>query len=238
MSNNLIGVARRWTQLGDADPMWAALTDAGRGGTWDAQDFLRTGRREIEAVLALLTRRGITPKTGTALDFGCGPGRLSAGLAAAGFARVIGVDVSATMLAKAREIVDDDRCEFVHDEGTALASVADDSIDLVYSCRVLQHMPPALAHGYIRHFLRVATPGGVVVFQLPAAPAGLVGGAMKALPAPVLDRLRAGMQMHGTAPAEVTRVIAEAGGVTVSVEEDASAGPRWRSHLYVVRAEN
>ena len=52
-----------------------------------------------------------------------------------------------------------------------------------------------------------------------------------------LDRVRAGMQMHGTAPAAVTRVVAAAGGVTVSIEEDASAGPRWRSHLYVVRAE-
>ena len=237
MSNSILGVARRWTQLGDTDPMWAALTDANRGGRWDPADFLRTGRREIAAMLTLLSRRGITPKTGTALDFGCGPGRLSAGLAAAGFARVIGVDVSPTMLAKAREIVDDERCEFVHDEGTELASVADDSIDLVYCCRVLQHMPTELSHGYIRHFLRVAAPGGIVVFQLPAEPIGLVGGAMKALPGPVLDRLRAGMEMHGTPAAAVTRLIAEAGGVTVSVEEDRSAGPRWRSHLYVVRAE-
>jgi ubiquinone/menaquinone biosynthesis C-methylase UbiE len=100
------------------------------------------------------------PKTGTALDFGCGPGRLSAGLAAAGFSRVVGVDVSTTMFAKAREIVDDDRCEFVHDDGTELATVADDSIDLVYSCRVLQHMPPELALGYVRHFLRVAATRG------------------------------------------------------------------------------
>jgi SAM-dependent methyltransferase len=238
MSNSLIGgVARRWTQLGDTDPMWAALTNAGKGGRWDAADFLRTGREEIQDVLALLGRRGITPKLGTALDFGCGPGRLTAGLAAAGFGRAIGVDVSATMLAKAREIVDDERCEFVHDEGTELASVADDSVDLVYSCRVLQHMPRELAHGYIRHFLRVAAPGAVVVFQIPAEPAGLVGGAMRVLPEPALDRLRAGMQMHGTPAAAVTRVIAEAGGVTVSVEEDNSAGPRWRSYLYVVRAD-
>src|SRR4051812_29590259 len=107
--------------------MWAALTDAGRGGRWDAAELLPTGRREIEAMLALLDRRGIAPKTGTALDFGCGPGRLTAGLAAAGFSRAIGVDVSPTMLAKAREIVDDERCEFVHDSGPELATVADDS---------------------------------------------------------------------------------------------------------------
>ncbi|HZG89000.1 MAG TPA: class I SAM-dependent methyltransferase [Pseudonocardia sp.] len=237
MANSLTGVTSRWTQLGDTDPMWAALTDSGKGGRWDPADFLRTGRAEIDAMLALLTRRGVTPKTGTALDFGCGPGRLTAGLAAAGFARAIGVDVSPTMLAKAREIVTDERCEFVQDDGTELATVADDSVDLVYSCRVLQHMPPALSHGYIRHFLRVAAPGGIVVFQLPAVPAGVVGGAMRALPGPVLNRLRAGMQMHGTPADAVTRLVAEAGGVTVSVEPDTSAGPRWHSYLYVVRAE-
>jgi hypothetical protein len=97
-------------------------------------------------------------------------------------------------------------------------------------------MPPELALGYVRHFLRVAAPGGVVAFQLPVAPTGVAGGVMRALPGPLLDRLRAGMQMHGTDPAVVTRTVAEAGGVTVSVEEDGSAGPRWRSLLYVVRA--
>jgi SAM-dependent methyltransferase len=233
----LAGVARRWTRLGVADPLWAALTDSGRGGRWNAVEFLNTGRREVDAVLALLTRRGVSPKPGTALDFGCGPGRLTAGLAAAGFGRAIGVDVSPTMLAKARELVDDERCEFVHDQSTDLATIPDESVDLVYSARVLQHLPPALAHGYIRHFVRVAVPGGLVVFQLPAGPVGPLAFWVRVLPAQLVDRLRAGMQMHGTPPAAVTRIVADAGGVTVSVEEDRSAGPRWRSHLYVVRAD-
>jgi SAM-dependent methyltransferase len=236
VSSSLIaGVIRRWTRLGLADPLWAALTDTGRG-RWDPVEFLRTGRREATALLELLARRGIAPKPGTALDFGCGPGRVTAGLAAAGFGRAIGVDVSPGMLAKARELVDDDRCEFVHDAGTELASIPDESVDLVYCSRVLQHLPPSLAHGYIRHFLRVAVPGGVVAFQLPRGPVGPAGAVMRALPATALDRLRAGMQMHGADPAAVTRTVAGAGGVTVSIEEDASAGPRWRSHLYLVRA--
>lgn len=239
MGSQLTDVARRWTELGDEDPMWAALTDEGKGGRWDVEEFLRTGRREVDAVLALLARRGVSPTLGTALDFGCGPGRLTAGLAAAGFARAIGVDVSPTMLAKAREIVTDERCEFLLNEGTDLASVPSGTVDLVYTCRVLQHMPTALSHGYIREFLRVAAPGGLVVFQIPAEPAGgPVGKVLKVLPAGVLNRLRQGMQMHGTPPAAITRLIAEAGGVTVSVEEDASAGPRWRSHLYVARAKS
>lgn len=238
MSRPLSDVVHRWTELGGTDPLWAALTDGASGGRWDVEEFLRTGRREIDAVLALLARRGVTPPMGTALDFGCGPGRLSAGLAGAGFARVLGVDISPTMLAKAREIVPDPRCEFVLGDGPTLAGVPDGSVDLVYTCRVLQHMPPEIAHGYLREFLRVVFPDGVVVFQIPAEPApGVAGTVLRTLPAAVSNRLRKGMQMHGTPVAAVTRIVADAGGVTVAVEDDTSAGPRWRSHLYVVRSK-
>ena len=232
-------VAKRWTDLGSTDPMWAALTEPDKAGRWAPEDFLATGRQEIEAVLDLLERRGVAPRRGVALDFGCGPGRLTAGLAAAGFEHVYGLDVSPTMLETARRIVPaelSDRCEFVLNEGLTLASVPSGSCDLVYSCRVLQHMPPAMSHGYVREFLRVAAEGAVVVFQIPAEPArGVVGSALRVLPAPVTNRLRKGMEMHGTPPDVVTRLVAEAGGVTVSIEEDSSAGPRWRSHLYVVQ---
>ncbi len=244
---DLGAVSERWTELGRRDPMWAALTlrgkAAGGGGTgWTPADFLATGRVEVDAVLARLGELGVPARRGTALDFGCGPGRLSAALAAAGFERVLGVDISPSMLDTARRLVGGRpelaaRCEFRHNTGTALAGVADDSVDLVYTCRVLQHMPPDLALGYLREFLRVTTPGGLVVFQLPAEPAGgLVGALLRRLPAPVLDRLRKGMQMHGTPPTTVTALVAAAGGRTVAIEPDTSAGPRWRSYLYVTEA--
>jgi len=238
MGRQLRVVARRWDQLGSRDPLWAALTYPSRSGRrWEAAEFLRTGRHEVDAMLALLTHRGARPVPGTALDFGCGPGRLTAGLVAAGFSRAIGVDISPTMLAKARELVPDPRCEFVHNTDPRLSGIPDRSVDLVYSCRVLQHMPTALAHSYVREFYRVAAPGAVAVFQLPSEPVpGVVHAVLALVPAPVLSRLRRGMQMHGTPPAEVTRLVADAGGVTVSIEEDTSAGPRWQSRLYITRA--
>lgn len=240
MVGQLDGVAHQWTLLGRDDPMWAALTDSGKRGAWSVAEFLDTGRREIEAVLALLKRRHMEVRTGTAVDFGCGPGRLSAGLAASGFDHVIGVDVSSTMLETAHQIVPEElavRCEFLLNEGRELSAIPDDSVDLVYSSRVLQHMPAAIAHTYIGEFLRVAAPGAPVVFQVPFEPVGgLVGSAMKVVPQQLLDRIRRGMQMHGTSPAEITRIIADFGGRTVSIEEDSSAGPRWRSFLFVAQA--
>lgn len=235
----MVDVAQRWTELGDSDPMWAALTHSGRGGGWDAGAFLETGRVEIEGLLQLLHQRGCQPRHGTALDFGCGPGRLTAALAASGFDRVIGVDVSPTMLAKAQEILPGelaDRCEFLLNVAPDLAAVAADSVDLLYTCRVLQHMPSPIAHGYLREFVRIVKPGGFVVFQLPAGPApGMAGLPIRLVPSKVLSQLRKGMQMHSTPAAAVTRILADAGAVTVCIEDDTSAGPRWRSHLYIAQ---
>jgi SAM-dependent methyltransferase len=235
-------VATRWTELGSSDPLWAALTYHGKSkGGWSTEEFLATGRQEVDAVLSRLADLGVAPRRGTALDFGCGPGRLTAALAAAGFDRAVGVDISPSMLETARRLVASsprsDRCDFLHNTGTTLDGVQDDSVDLVYTCRVLQHMPPALALGYVREFIRVAAPGGLVVFQLPAEPEhGPMGALLRRAPAPVLNRMRKGMQMHGTPLTEVTARIARAGGRIVTIEPDASAGPRWRSYLYVVEA--
>jgi SAM-dependent methyltransferase len=62
-----------------------------------------------------------------------------------------------------------ERCEYFLNENNSLALFESASFDLVYSSLVLQHMRPELAKGYIREFARVLAPGGVLVFQLPAA---------------------------------------------------------------------
>ena len=231
-------VSRTWTRLGREDPLWAVLTDRDRaGGGWDTDGFLATGVTEVEALLARLDELGSTPGRGRAIDFGCGAGRLTHGLVRAGFAEVVGLDISPTMVDKAREIVPAPQADFRLAPGPGIEAVESDSADLVYTCRVLQHMPGDLAHQYIREFYRVARPGAVVVFQLPTAPAPTPAGlALRLLPAPVARRLRRGMEMHGTPEDEVRDLVAACGGRVVAADLDASAGPRWGSRLYLTRA--
>lgn len=228
-------VSRTWTKLGSEDPMWAVLTDKGKDkNRWTPEEFLGTGVAEIDALMARLGELGLEVGRGRAVDFGCGAGRLSHGLAQAGFGEVLGCDISPTMLAKAREIVPDPECRFLQVAGTDLAAVETDSVDLVYTCRVLQHMPPALAHGYIGEFWRVARPGAVVVFQMPTRPsASLAGRVLSALPVSVARMLRRGMEMHGTPEPEVDRLVESLGARVVVADPDTSAGPRWDSRLYV-----
>lgn len=228
-------VSDTWTRLGREDPLWAVLTTQGTStGRWDEQEFLRTGVVEIERLVARLDELGVTPRRAAALDFGCGAGRLSHGLTSAGFEHVRGMDVSEPMLEKARELAGPDGCEFTRVDGPGLTGVPDASVDLVYSCRVLQHMAPELAESYIRDFFRVVRPGGVVAFQVPTSPTATPAGLLlRVLPRPVADRLRRGMEMHGTSPERVRDIVASAGGTMVSVDPDDSAGPRWDSRLYV-----
>ncbi len=100
------------------------------------------------------------------LEIGCGVGRMTAALARR-FARVIALDVAPGMLERAREhLREAGNVEFVLGNGTDLAGVADESVDLVFSYIVLQHIPdPRVTEAYLREMGRVLRPGGYAWFQ-------------------------------------------------------------------------
>lgn len=149
--------------------MWAICSTPGRAGTWSVEEFFRTGEQEIAGVLAALERLDLMPDRGRALDFGCGLGRLSRALASQ-FSEVVGVDISKEMIVNATRLnADHGDCRFVLNEHADLRSLPDDSFDLVLSLITLQHVSDRRAiRSYIREFARVAAPGGLIVFQLPA----------------------------------------------------------------------
>jgi len=111
-------------------------------------------------------------RTGRALDFGCGVGRLTQALGAA-FERADGVDISETMIDLAREHNQlGDRCAYHVNLASDLALFPDASFDFVFSTIVLQHNPPAAATHYIEEFGRILAPGGIAVFDMTAELAG------------------------------------------------------------------
>jgi len=228
-----------WNTLGENDPMWAVLTrPERRGRRWDPGEFFATGRREIDEVMRLLREVGPPVARGDALDFGCGVGRLTQALAAH-FDRVTGVDIAPSMLAAAG-YNSHDNCRFVHNERPDLGVFPDASFDFVYSSIVLQHMPPALALGYVTEFARVLRPGGRAVFTVPAGPSDTpVGRLYRIVPSAVVDaykkRLWGGViQMHGI-PLEALIPRLTASGLHIErVDPDPSPGPNWRGFRYVV----
>jgi SAM-dependent methyltransferase len=162
---------RDWNELAELDPIWAVLHEApGAEGRWQIDDFFATGAGEVSGALDHARELGRPVEWRRALDFGCGLGRLTRALAGR-FEHCVGVDVSEAMIAAARRLnADRPRCEFVLNTRPDLSAFDDASFDLVYSSIVLQHLPAeADVERLIREFVRLVSPTGIAIFQLPSA---------------------------------------------------------------------
>lgn len=158
-----------WKKLGDLDPLWAILSDPQKeGGKWDPGEFFASGKREIDEIMARIKVMDLTPAAGTALDFGCGVGRLTQPLAGY-FREVHGVDAADTMIERARQFDrSNGNCRYHVNTRSDLSLFSDDTFDFIYSRIVLQHIPPDAARKYVAEFVRTLKPGGLLVFQLPS----------------------------------------------------------------------
>jgi SAM-dependent methyltransferase len=234
---SLDGVRQDWTRLGADDPLWAVYVAPGtRGGKWDLEEFLGTGRREVDAALAEARALGLRAGGGRALDFGCGVGRLSNALAAH-VDEVVAVDIADTMLTEARRLDrSGGKIRFVLNTTPDLGFLADGSVDLVYSSLVLQHLPPGYARRYLAEFARVLAPGGTAVVQTVTgrtrSPKGL---AAALLPWPAQSWLQrrllgypAGMRMRAVPAREVEAAFQGTGVRVVAAVDDPSYGGHWR----------
>lgn len=177
---------RHWNEWGRRDPYYAIISRPDRrGNQWDLEEFLQTGVHEIDGILAWLGDLGVPYRTGRALDFGCGVGRLTQGLART-FERCDGVDIAPTMIERARVINRfGERVHYHVNDRDDLALFEDGVFDLVYSDIVLQHIAPEYSARYVREFTRILAPGGVAVFQLPSHP--LEAADTNARPASIAD---------------------------------------------------
>jgi ubiquinone/menaquinone biosynthesis C-methylase UbiE len=237
---------RTWNDLGRTDPLWAVLTAPDkRGNRWELGQFFATGVGEIDALMRYIESLGLSLPKRKALDFGCGVGRLTQPLADH-FHEVWGVDIAPSMIELAREYNrHGDRCKYhVNDKGN-LSFFPDQSFDLVFSLLTLQHMPPEYAKAYIREFLRVLRPGGLLVFQMAGEQTAVRTGPAVSLrrffrwliPEPVIRayrklRYRHLIEMYGIARGEMVAFLEENGARVLDVQQDTSAGGGWTSFRY------
>ena len=163
---------KNWDEFGRIDPLWAILTDPSKtNNRWDPQEFFATGEDEIDCLMDHMDHVATLPpslRRGRALDFGCGIGRLTLALCKH-FEQCIGVDIAPSMIELARKYNRfGDRCQYHVNAANDLRMFEDGWFDFIYSNIVLQHIPPKYSAQYIRDFVRILTPGGVAVFQVPS----------------------------------------------------------------------
>jgi 2-polyprenyl-3-methyl-5-hydroxy-6-metoxy-1,4-benzoquinol methylase len=238
---NLDELQRNWDALGRSDPLWAIqFVPTKKGNRWDPEEFFRTGEQDVAGLETWLEGQGVALRNGRALDFGCGVGRLTQALAGR-FDEVDGVDIAPSMIEQARRHNrHGERCRYHLNAAADLEIFGDGSFDLVCSLYVLQHVETDYARAYLREFLRVLRPGGVLVVGLPSHPAATLRGLLfAALPNRVLNpyrRLRYGcpgvMELHGLRRAEVVALLQAAGGEVAAVVEEPALGADWHAYRY------
>lgn len=235
----------QWNALAERDALGSVLTRPCSAPGWDVDDFFETGRADVARLVAGIARLVPALSTGRALDFGCGVGRLTQALAAH-FDDVYGIDVAASMIARARqENRAPDCCHFEVNRRPHLRQFDDDTFDLVYSRLVLQHIPQRLVRRYLPELVRVLAPGGLLVFQLPTEidnperaflEASVHGGPLKrALPWWLVQVYRGvkylllrtdlpDMDMFGMARESVVGLVEGCGAQILAIEPDQSHG--------------
>jgi SAM-dependent methyltransferase len=166
---NLDDLKRNWEAFGDTDPFWAILTDPSKKkNRWNPDEFFATGEAEVDCLMDAVAALSVPLKRDTALDFGCGVGRVTQALCAR-FGCCAGVDIAGSMIRLARQYNRfGDRCQYYVNETDDLRIFDNDRFDLIYCNIVLQHIPPDYSQRYIREFIRVLAPGGTAVFQAPS----------------------------------------------------------------------
>jgi SAM-dependent methyltransferase len=131
--------------------------DAARAEAYSRLEFPGTyylAYRDLPDIL----RRHVSGRR--AVDFGCGAGRSTRFLRRLGF-EAVGVDVSADMVRKAREI--DPAGDYRLVEPARLAGLADGAWDLVLSAFTFDNIPQPDKLAHFRDLARLLGPGGKVV---------------------------------------------------------------------------
>ena len=232
----------RWDQAGKTDAFWAVLSHPEkRGNRWAQEEFFQTGVDEIRDLVEHLKQIDVAIAMDRALDFGCGPGRLTQALAGY-FREVDGVDISPSMIELGERLnKHPGRCHYHLNVANDLSRFGESSFDLVYSNITLQHMPRKFAQAYIREFLRVLKPQGIAVFQLPGRRRGTRAQVMGFVPKPVRTAYRkvrkrhAAEEMNGWPREQVIAYVGKLGAELVEVLPSHDAGDAWESFRYTWR---
>jgi len=234
-----------WNNLGETDPLWAVLSDPHKQDKkWQINDFFIHGEKEIENVMKYIKSLGITVSSQKALDFGCGVGRLTQALAQY-FDQVYGVDIAPSMIELAKQYNRyENKCLYYLNDTNKLELFADESFDFVYTKITLQHVKPEYSKNYIKEFLRILAPKGLLIFQIPSEQTilGKLRASIVSIMPKALSNLyrrsrygtKAKMEMYGIKREEVINLIAAHGADVLDVKQDKSAGKQWISFQYCI----
>ena len=154
---------RDWDLRAQDDPFYAIGSSVHHEGF--ESFYLRGEELVASQVDPVLEQLHVDPSKGRVLEIGCGMGRLFPGLARR-FARVAGVDISTTMIARGKAACPVD-AEWTVGSGRSLEAIESSSVDYVISFEVFQHIPDReIIWNYLSEIERVLKPEGCFQVQM------------------------------------------------------------------------
>jgi ubiquinone/menaquinone biosynthesis C-methylase UbiE len=183
LPHNLSEIQKNWDYLGRMDPLYAikvgVMNEGGEweskdGGKWTLQDFFQTGVDEIDRIFKDADQLNLKFHNKRAFDFGCGIGRVTQALGRY-FNEVDGVDIAPSMITLANNYNEDnERIRYFLNNTDSLEIFDDNTYDFIYSVEVLQHMHPTYQEKYLKELLRILSPDGLLVVELPSEYVNLI----------------------------------------------------------------
>ncbi len=237
---DLQGVQKAWDKLGERAPLESMLAAPVSRRITKVEEYFAFGKEHTDEVMAYIKSLGIDLKRQRAVDFGCGLGKSTQALANY-FDEVYGVDIAPSILKLADSYNRHPlRCQYILNETNDLSRFQDDSVDFICCFGVLVAVAPHICQEYLKEFIRILRPGGVLVFQLPSEPVRTMKGFMfRVAPTNLLNvyrRAKYGLEVYAMRKTDVMEVIRRVGGTAMNVREDAThrVGESWLSFEYFV----
>jgi SAM-dependent methyltransferase len=238
----LDAMARRveatWRRLGETEPHWSVLSanEFRRASIAEhEQSFYQTAEYDVDLLTSALRRcGGRLNRLETCVEYGCGVGRATLGLAPL-FKRLVACDISESHLEHARRRLIDSGVRNVELRKVVspLRPLAGLKYDLFFSRMVLQHNPPPIIVAVLRDALANLRPGGFALFQVPTYGVGYSFRVREYLADPEDGRI----EMHCLPQPIIFRLARAAGCEVLEVREDWDTGQRdtYVSNTFVLR---
>lgn len=161
---------KTWDKLGELAPYHSVLVaEQFKPENLSAENlaaFFDSGQEHLARLMDAIHEFRPQFKSHTAVDFGCGVGRVTVPLAKIS-SQVLAVDVSESMLAEARRNCAERGLDKVRFMTTAeFLCLPDKSANLVHSFIVLQHIPPASGYRLMKKLISILEEDGIGAIHL------------------------------------------------------------------------
>jgi len=248
-----------WERWAAVDPVYGIINLRGKSlfVDKDQAEFFSTGRSDVEKVVEDLSDCQLMLRGQTAVDFGCGIGRITQNLSRY-FGQVIGVDISSMMIEIARRLNNNPNVTYLGTESTSLGFLKSGSVDFIFCLYVLQHNDLEDVWRLLEQFYRILKPGGLAYFQIPDS--RKYAGFVNLIRSKTRFRTRLfglfeilGLANHfiyrrlGLSPPlkmtciskdQITQRLEQFGGKVVSVLERRDAGNEFLSYRYIFKKDS